>query len=271
MKTIIYILLSFSILLTISVNNSFSQSCENKKTTHIYFGNGVMNTLAQANQSRLALQTAYLHDSRLAYPNETFRFFLSYNPSRGFMRDLTEVVNQKVEETGGLTVSQLINLMKLSREAAEIVIKNMSTASGGGRIVVEVALQALDMVTDIYLERLENDAEGVAIYYENEIEENFIQKYYSDLNEGNLFANNSVQGVVNRKYELQNNIKIIGVANPAGETIYGNQYITGKDDVVINTLRVLGYTVLPWNIDNDPGVFAQSWFYGIIFSIRITY
>ena len=56
-----------------------TQSCHVvDKTTQIYFGNGVNNTIAEARFSRNTLVHAYLtkHDIRQDYPGEKFNFVL---------------------------------------------------------------------------------------------------------------------------------------------------------------------------------------------------
>lgn len=245
-----------------------AQSCQvADKTTQVYFGNGVNNTLAEARFSRNALVYAYLvkNDIRSNYPDEKFKFFLAYNYSRGFVKDILEVINQKVDETGGLTATEILFLLKLSKKAALKAITSLSTASGGARIIVDVAARAVDTASDEYIKRLEEDAEGLSRYYQESTTNDHIQKYTSDLNEGkkvivvahsqgNLFANAAVTEVINRNSDYVNSIGIVGVASPAGIVIGSNQYITADDDRVIDALRIT-HTVLPSNIDNDPGFF----------------
>ena len=245
-----------------------TQSCHVvDKTTQIYFGNGVNNTIAEARFSRNTLVHAYLtkHDIRQDYPGEKFNFVLAYNYSRGFVKDIIEVINQKVDETGGLTATEMLYLIQLSKKAVLHEIRALSTASGGGRIVVDVAVTAVDRASDEYMKKLEEDAQGLSRYYQQSTTNNHIQKYTSDLNEGkkvivvahsqgNLFANAAVSEVIKRNSGYVNNIGIVGVANPAGVVVGSNKYVTADDDRVIDALRIT-HTVLPSNIDNDPGIF----------------
>lgn len=239
----------------------------NENSTKIYFGNGVNNSLAQARLSQNALVYAYLvkNDIRDIYPDEEFKFDLAYNRSRGLVNDLMVVINQKVDETGGLTVSQMLFLMKLSKKSAVSVIRSMSTATGGGRIVVELAVAALDEASDAYIDLLENDALYLSKYYEVNTTNSHIQKYRSDLQEGrrvvvvahsqgNLYANNAVKELVSESPQFSNSIGIVGVATPAASLIGTNQYVTAHDDRVIDALRIT-HTVLESNLDNDPGIF----------------
>lgn len=238
-----------------------------EKSTQIYFGNGVNTSLAEARLSRNSLVYAYRvnNDIEQTYPDEEFAFILAYNRSRGLVLDLLETINQKVDETGGLTAGQILFLMKLSKKAALSSIEAMSTATGGGRIVVSLAVDAVDAASDAYIEKLENDAEYLSRYYEETTTSLHVQKYTSDLQEGkkvivvahsqgNLFANNAVAEVVNRYPEYVNSIGIVGVANPAGIRVGTNQYVTADDDRVIDALRI-SHSVLGSNLDNDPGFF----------------
>lgn len=263
------ILFIFSFL--IISNTVFSedqQACqvfENK--THIYYGNGVNNTLAEANFSKNSLFYAYMikNNIRNEFPEEEFKYFVAYNASRGAVKDIIEVINQKVDETGGLTASEILYLMKMSKKGALAAIKLLSTASGGGRIVVNLATKAVDVASDAYIKNLEDDANGVSRYYQQETTDNHIQKYNSDLSEGirvivvahsqgNLFANEAVNSVITGNSDFEQNIGIVSVANPAGLVIGGNSYVTAHDDRVIDALRIT-HNVLASNIDNDPGFF----------------
>lgn len=266
MKKIILMVLVF--LVSPQILAEEGQSCNVvEKTTHIYFGNGVGNTLLEAKFSRNALVYAYLirNDIRNTYPEEKFQFLVAYNDTRGFVRDVIEVINQKVDETGGLTAKEILEFVKLSKKAALIAIRNLSTGSGAGRVIVDVAARAVDKASDEYIKMLKEDAEGLSRYYQQGTTDNHIQKYTSDLlegkrviiiahSQGNLFANAAVTEVLNRASKYNNNIGIVGVANPAGVVVGSNQYVTADDDLVINALRFT-HTVLPANIDNDPGIF----------------
>ena len=96
------------------------QSCSQFDTTHIYYGNGVDNTLMEAQFSRNTLVYAYFikYNIRNDFPNQKFKFLVAYNFSRGAVLDIIETINQKVDETGGLTAEEILYLMKLSKKAA---------------------------------------------------------------------------------------------------------------------------------------------------------
>src|SRR5690606_33363929 len=66
----------------------------------IYFGNGINNTLAEANLSKREIIKAYSPDLNKNYPDQKFQFCVAYNYSRGFEKDVIEVLNQKADETG---------------------------------------------------------------------------------------------------------------------------------------------------------------------------
>ncbi len=163
----------------------YSQICKQKKKTYIYYGNGITTTRPIAGTAESKIREYYSRILKEKYPNDNFEFGLSYNYSRGLVKDILEVINQKVDETGGLTAEELLDLIQLSEEAALIVIKNLSTASGGGRIVVEVAFAAVKYASKIYLDGLKTDAKIASKWYEDYTNSEHIEKYTKNLNEGN--------------------------------------------------------------------------------------
>ncbi len=65
----------------------------------------------------------------------------------------------------------------------------------------------------------------------------------SHITQGNLFANYADKYIVEHNYLLDKSIMVVGVANPAGKTVYNNLYVTAHDDLVIDALNFI-YEVL---------------------------
>ncbi|MCI5224336.1 MAG: hypothetical protein D3924_17125 [Candidatus Electrothrix sp. AR4] len=161
----------------------------------------------------------------------------------------------------------------MSKDAAVIALKELSTGAGAGRIVFQVALEALDIAGDVYIESLNDYTNGVGKYYQDglisnqdTVTSNHFKMYHDDLkagrrvivvahSQGNLFANSVVGTVIAEDPDrFENSIGVVGVASPAGYLLkQNNDYVTADDDRVIDALRVTHY-VLPSNINNDPGV-----------------
>lgn len=243
----------------------------------IYFGNGINNTLAEANLSKREIIKAYSPDLNKNYPDQKFQFCVAYNYSRGFEKDVIEVLNQKADETGGLTAVQLLELIKLKKEQAKKIIELLSLVSGKGSIVNSIALGATSKAADAYIEYLQNDAETLSRDFQKATTDLHVQRYFSDLcmgnrvavvahSQGNLFANEAAAQVINRHKPFENSMRILGVASPAnregGDTVYISNfndtwpyaYVTAHDDRAISALRSI-HNILPSNLDND----VSSW------------
>ncbi len=265
MKKIFVAIISIIFSSSLVAEQFACQQVDNTKTTHVYFANGVNTSEDEAKENAKRLLYAYTRKSTPTiieeFPSQNFKFLYAYNESRGLMKDLLETINQKVDETGGLTAGEILNLIDLSTDALSIAIKELSTATGGGRIVVNIAVDAVNKAGDVYIDYLKEDAAGASKYYENITSQDYIQKFTADLlegkrvilvahSQGNLFANKAVEEIIRRNPEFADNIGIVGVANPAGRIANGNPYVTAHDDRVIDALRIT-HEVLPSTIDND--------------------
>lgn len=241
------------------------------KTTNIYFGNGVGNSLREAYLSKQMLASAYLvkKDIRTSNPGESFNFTLAYNLSRGHAEDVIEVINQKVEETGGLTSPEILSLMRLSESARLVKLKELKVLSPTARIRVELSARAIVLAIDAYIDAFKSGGLGLTKYYDQVTENNHVSMYLNDLkkgkrvivvahSQGNLFANNAYERLTDINSDYNKSIGIVGVASPAGRGIGDNTYVTALDDGVINALRDAGYSVLPGNVNNKPDNYSDN-------------
>lgn len=243
MKQIIIGIATFILLQFTFTANAETNACLSGDTTEIYFVNGVWNSLAQARDGRNLIKAAYKQTLETQYSDQKFEFKLAYNYSAGKVRDLIEVIGQKLNEINDpdasqLTAAQYYNLYMTAKAFDE---------------VVPISANPLTTTIEEYLAGRITDSVNAASH---------IQKYQTDLQEGkrvlliahsqgNLFANQAVSSLMN---SYSSSIGMIGVASPAAVTYNNSTYYTAHDDRVIDALRLL-YTVLPSNIENDPGIF----------------
>jgi len=230
-------------LLPFSFNaNAETNACISGDTTEIYFINGVWNSLAQARDGRNLIKSAYKQSLENQYTSQRFEFKLAYNYSAGKVRDLIELIGQKLNEintpdANQLTAAQYYNLYMTAKAFDE---------------VVPISAKPLITTIEEYLAGRITDSVNSASH---------IQKYQTDLQEGkrvlliahsqgNMFANQAISSLMNN---YSSSIGMIGVASPAAITYNNSTYYTAHDDRVINALRIL-HNVLPSNIENDPGI-----------------
>jgi hypothetical protein len=234
--------------LLMCTSNSYAteNACAVGDTTEIYFVNGVWNTLAQARDGQNILQDAYQTSAQSQYPNQTFEFKLAYNYHASKVRDVIEVIGQKLneiadEDANTLTAAQYFNLY--------MTVKSFED-------VVPSQARPLTVVIEEYLAGRITEAVTASSH---------IQKYQTDLQEGkrvllvahsqgNLFANQAIAALMD---EYGSSIGLLGVASPAALTYNNSPYYTAHDDRVIDALRII-HDVLPSNIENDPGVFNDD-------------
>lgn len=219
--------------------------CSNAKTTAIYFVNGIWNTELQADKSRIQLEKTYGPTLENAYPNQTFEFKLAYNYSVDKVRDVVEVIGQKMAEINNTQVSEI---------SAEVYLAMYNGLQDFQSLIPPAAQPLVTTIEECLAARITAVTNSSAL----------IQKYESDLlegkrvlliahSQGNMFANDAMSALSG---EFSQSIGMIGVASPAGLLHDNSTYYTAHDDRVINALRRL-FLVLPSNIDNDPGILGD--------------
>lgn len=217
--------------------------CSEAKTTSVYFVNGIWTTKSEAEKIRIVIEENYNQTLKNLYPNQTFEFKVAYNYHIDKVRDVIEVITQKITEINRPAVSQISPEVYLAMYMLLEDFKGiMPTGADSLILTIEEALAA-HMTAEVNSSTL-------------------IQKYEADLlegkrvlliphSQGNMFASNAMQALSG---EFGESIGMIGVASPAAH-LYGehSSYYTAKDDRVINLLRNL-FVVLEANVDNDPGL-----------------
>lgn len=269
MKSLIVFLYIF--LFIFSATHALALSCEQKKITQIYFGNGVNVEEDAAEHTAIKIEEKYGYRKG---GDEEFNFDVAYNFSRGLMLDLLEVFDQKFEETGGLTAQQMLDLMQLGTDSSAVLLKELLILSGSGA-GFSLGVDVIDKAADIYIDYLRDEARSDDFYRWNTVNSHKAQYVYDLRNgkrviiiahsQGNLFANEAVEKAVkwNRERYFES-IGVVGVATPANESLIDNPseplfhkyYVTAHDDLVINALRPF-YEISPSNIENDPS--ALPW------------
>jgi len=218
--------------------------CSEAKTTAIYFVNGVWADRDDAEASRLMIENAYSQELESLYPNQTFEFKLAYNYHIDTVRDIIEVIGQKVAEINNPRVSEI------SPEVYFAMYTALQDIHGFIPLAAEPVVLTMEEAIAARITAVVNSSA-------------LIQKYEADLlegkrvlliphSQGNMFAGDAMEALSG---VLDDSIGMVGVASPAA-LLHGSHstYYTAYDDWVIDALRLL-FPVLSSNVDNDPGLF----------------
>ena len=271
-------------LLSLSAGNLYGNACSSPtvvRGTTVFFVNGIKTDNFKAIMHTKALEGAY----KDTFDNPDFH--TAYNNTESFRADLREVYEQKMIESGVpvATANQVLQLKEwlessFSLEAIQRMVMSGIRASsfqdneftqkilqldadgwesiqdsvlGSDDVVAQIA-QALQLnVISAGLTATEDQHIG---YYKSALQ-NGKRVILVAHSQGNLFANATVQSIMNDQgfSRASPSIAVIGVASPAARNLGSNKHITAKDDGVIDLLRLITGNVLPGNIDNDPGLF----------------
>lgn len=213
-------------------------------TTNIYFVNGINTSEYQAAVAASLIAKAYGPDLATSYPNENFVVSYAYNFSISMMADILETLQQKIDEESN-------NDPTVTKYTAAQYLSMINTTLGDTETSPAIKLA----VTEILVNKATNSVTATEL----------IQKCQTDLQEGkrvlliahsqgNLFANQAVSALMG---QYSSSIGLIGVASPASVTVNNSPYWTANDDRVIDGLRLTVPSVLPGNIDNDPGILGD--------------
>ncbi len=260
----------------------------NKKTTHVYFANGILTDETEAIWAVMDLCEAYQSSSELLDTDSSYEFMWARNDTYGLSDDIAEVIRQKQNELGlvteGVTSLQFYWWMLAGMPSAEIQslsgILAGKAGDGGLHTVTEEQLEELsdftvEAIARAWIRQQRNIISDRIRYVTTE----HVKRYVADLrsgkkviviahSQGNLFANEVIDTIGRKKLSLSNSIAAIGVASPAARVVGSNIYITAHDDRIIDGLRFklfnsnLNRNVLESNIDNDIGILKdpRSWF-----------
>jgi len=264
-KSGVAVALSLAIAPSFAAVNGCVES-EKEKITHVYFANGILTEPEAADFAVVDLKDAYKSDLESVSSEETFRFLKAYNQTQSALTDIVQVLQQKQNELGvvdeGLSAYQVYQWVQagLSVEEVRQLIDSMSNLASPLILADTITEENLEALSDAML-----SAAADAMYDRQEVNANHVGYYEADLlsgkrviviahSQGNLFTNQALSDVAMRNYDLSQSIGSVGVASPAGVTVNGNTYTTAHDDLVIDGLRLIS-SVLPSNVENDPGVF----------------
>lgn len=240
------ILVVFTAIMSFVVcGQAYSSYCRATSTsiTKTYFVNGVWNTEKEARSSMELVKSAYKRQFETRYPGQTFEFRLAYNYHTGKVRDVIEIIGQKMNELNDpevskLTADQYLYLYLTARSFDAVV------PLGARPITTTIEEYLAGRLTDAV------NADEIIRMLRNDLLEGTRLLLIAH-SQGNMFANAAMFALMN---EYAASIGMVGVASPAAVTYNNSPYFTAHDDRVIDALRVIS-NVLPSNVDNDPGLF----------------
>lgn len=290
-KTLIYTacvaaLFSPSVLSQSTLNGCLGTATEERETK-IYFANGILVPIDDDEDATVAfLRHQYKRTLESAEQGQIFTFLSAYNPTSGLYADVIEVVNQKLAEAGianqGLSALQLLQLLRAAAlNLGDALAKNAESVYTAEEILRYLALtigvneNIIPSITPRFLENIVIAiiaAQAREIANIRSVEGRHSNFYTSDLqagkrvfviahSQGNLFANVSLTSAATSLPGAADSLAMIGVATPAAGQFRSSFYRTANDDIVILALSRIA-TVLPANIDNDPGIpddFRSVW------------
>ncbi|BDY05735.1 hypothetical protein F0521_27760 [Ferrimonas sp. YFM] len=228
--------------------------------TQVYFANGINTKYADALIASDTLRSIYKGPLEGVEENSTYQFFPAYNLSQGFTTDVIQVFQQKMQEDPDGSIAYMVYDMLQAGLTNDAIRQTVAIAVTDGYLLAAAltdellddladtmaqlsadAMKDLNQVNDLhsglYADALLNGKRVLVVAH----------------SQGNLFTNSSLARVIEMLPEHKESIGYFGVASPAAETVNGADYVTAEDDRVIQLLRV-SETVLPANIDNDPGL-----------------
>ncbi|WP_169307145.1 YfaP family protein [Ferrimonas sediminicola] len=231
------------------------------RQTQVYFANGINTRYADAQIASDTLRSQYKRRLESQQENSSYQFFPAYNLSQGFTTDVIQVFQQKLHEDPDGSIAYMVYDMLQAGLSNDAIRQTVAIAVTDGYLLAAT-------LTDELLDQLADTmAQIAADALKDLVQVNDLHSgLYADAllngkrvlivahSQGNLFTNTSVARVIEMLPDHSNSIGYFGVASPAARTVNGAGYVTADDDRVIQLLRATE-TVLPANIDNDPGLF----------------
>ncbi|WP_028108893.1 YfaP family protein [Ferrimonas futtsuensis] len=233
---------------------------QGSKQTQVYFANGINTKYADALIASDTLRREYKGPLEALEENSAYQFFPAYNLSQGFTTDVIQVFQQKMHEDPDGSIAYMVYDMLQAGLTNDAIRQTVAIAVTDGYLLAAA-------LTDELLDELADTMAQISADAMKDL--NRVNDLHSGLyadamlngkrvlivahSQGNLFTNTSVARVIDMLPNHRQSIGYFGVASPAAETVNGASYVTADDDRVIQLLRVTE-TVLPANIDNDPGV-----------------
>lgn len=234
------------------------------KITNVYFANGVGTAKDDADAFLIDMRIAYDAQFRTIEENSEYTWSTAYNYTQGYLTDVIQVFQQKMEEQGVVGISSYEVYQLIAAGLSNDAIRTYLAAKVSDSTLIEyftdellewLAESMLEIHVNALNDRLLVNSEHVGIYEANLLAgERVLILAHS---QGNLFTNEAIAQVRANQTERADSISYFGVATPASSTTGDAQYVTANDDVIINGLRIFE-DVLPSNLDNDPGILNDN-------------
>ncbi|OLL27770.1 hypothetical protein BTH42_31710 [Burkholderia sp. SRS-W-2-2016] len=174
----------------------------------------------------------------------------SFNPSGGFLADLTTVFQQKLTEDSSLSWELLVKVfLGLTADINPVVVASVNS------LISTVANQSS--------EELKQQFESEYAYVDDKVLQD-VGAYTDDIlnhgrrvlvvghSQGNLYANAAYRLLYTNPAITTQSFKVVGVASPADFVAGGGPYVTSDKDMVINALRfMVASSTLPANVPVD--------------------
>jgi len=237
-----------ALLVTFTACHAVGEEAENRCDSpfRIYFGNGIMNLPDDWIDSRLELEATIGSKYRgmpVSYGN-------SFNPSGGFLNDLTTVFQQKLSEDSSLSWEILVKVF-------------LGLTTDLNPVVVSYVNALIQSVADQSTEELKKKFESEYAYVDQKVLQD-VGAYTDDIlnhsrrvlvvghSQGNLYSNAAYKLLYTNPMIKTQSFRIVGVASPANFVAGGGLYVTSDKDMVINALRFLvASSTLPANTPVD--------------------
>ncbi len=234
----IWILLFFFSLVFSSFKSVLAQEqpviCDGKDTA-IFYVNGIMNTKKEAKENLNELKDSLFQKVSTGQLTQAqfdaMEFDIAYNPSAGLMRDLTEALANKLEESVETVWTFAWEIVLSVPEALTLIDEEIKND-----ILTKVTAATVGLV--INPDDLGNH---LAKYRNSHLQgKKVIMVSHS---QGNFFANAAFDVLEAESQQEGSTLDIFGfgivsVATPAGTVAVGNRYSTFDEDKVIEAVRV---------------------------------
>lgn len=229
----------------------------------IGFFNGVWNTRQQAGLSMYQMSRNFFGNT---YQNENIKYELFYNqtgsdhPGSTMLEDLAEVFIQRANEIDGSVAKRWELFWEIIQENPKNDDPNFENIKNK---ITKAIPESAKFFIDLYKEITTKSAAGWSYLLSNpQMEEDYkthltrIKTLLLEKNklllvahsQGNLFVNKAYDEAI--KIVTPENVNVLHVA-PASPTLKGN-YVLADLDLVINALRVFGWSSVPQSNVNLP-------------------
>ncbi|NIF71863.1 hypothetical protein F3J16_16960 [Burkholderia sp. Ap-962] len=208
----------------------------------IFFSNGILNALDDMVAARNVLKSKIgtsFNEVPIDYAN-------LQNKTGGIVDDLTRVYKQKLSENANLNWTILTRAI-------------IGLSAGMDPSLFSQAQQAVNEVNAANAGRIAGDVSTTTAYADANVQTQVAQVSDAILKDGKrvlivshsqgvLYSNSVYQKVTAIAGVKPDNIKVVGVGNPAAKILGAGSYVTSDSDAVIGALRLATGNVLPSNV-----------------------